>query len=1127
MSEYAVGIDADLCEVDVDVFRHDSVVPGASAVTLDTLARAAYAAGLYKGDLLEDWDLEWCCLEREQLRQRFVHTLRTLAEGFERMRRYDLALQYARRVADADPSHEPAQRAIIRLLMRTGDRASAASQFRRFEAYARSELGVEPDSQTIALFGQIKERSPEHSTGVSAEARAPILPGMVPLVGRSEERQQITALIDSAMAGTGGSVLMLGEAGVGKSRLAEWTMEEWAARGGLTARGRCIEFNDPIPYQPVLDAIGSVSDITGITGFATRDSERLPSIFADEVTGGAAGSGRSDSPWPAGKFRLFGWLLTRLHKVSRRRPLLIVVEDLQWIDPSSVDFLAYLLERARTMRVLVLVTARPSGSKTGNVVELERLSRHCSANFRLGSLTPVETADLVKVLLDNPRPSPSLVRSIYSETEGNPLFVVETIRLLYQQGRMSGSEIAISVPGDPGRLASGQRIPDGVRSAVEQRLQLIDSSVLRVARIASVLGRSFDEELLAMVASTGANRLSRAIGRLLRAGIFEREDGGYRFTHDKIRAVCYENLPARMRRIYHARAAAALSQLPDLPVHRLAWHQHSAGQWGLATASWELAGDHARTIHAHEEALRAYQFSIECARRDEETDAETANQREIRLLLKCDKTLTVLGRPADRRKILERIDFLCGAASKGALRAEWFVRRALLEDYTGNCTLAATLARKAWNIARLEGDQQVEVEALHVLAYQLARVDRFRRSLAVLRLALRRIGDAKSPSMISALINIAAVHLVLGDYASASANIEGASRIATDLGLRAEYLKPSLWRGLLDKWSGNVRASRLRFSESLRLANEANDAVTAARLTFQLASLDALEGRFGDALRRLREAIAACRTLGYARTQASALNEVAYSVGRLLGNYTWAWNASAHGLRLPVTVESKYLSWMIRDSQVMLLLDMGRVDEAMTEITEVLRLIDPGTTSLALMAPLMESLARRGTIWLQLGNPNRALVDLEEARRAQVEMGHRLLLVDTLTHLALAHATLGDAERALLISTDALSLLAEIGHANHQPQRIFWHHYLVLEKFNREPRLQYLKRAVEFIEAQAATVSKAQARRFRRDVRLNREILEAWERHKQNLQPTVDERAVTPTAHEPASVAPASALPTM
>ncbi len=1108
VSDLVVGLDPDFCDVDLDVFRRDCIAFGASANTLDTLARAAHAAELYRGDLLEDWDLDWCRLEREQLRQRYVQTLRALAEGFERFRRYDLALRFASRATEAEPSDEPAQRALIRLLVRSGDKTSAATQYRRFAGYVRSELGVEPDKQTSALLDEIRDSSSSARLEDSLQVRAAPCLGDVPLIGRVEELQQICTLLDASKTGAGSSVLILGEAGIGKSRLADWVMEEWAARGGRMARGRCIEFNDPIPYQPILDAVGSVADLSGMTDFAHWGTSLSPA-FRDDGTSDAASEGKkAESSWPVGKLRLFGWLLAKLQAAGRPRPLLIVIEDLQWATAATVDFLAYLVEHARNIGLLVLLTARTSGSKA-NCDVVQKISRYCTTTMRLGPLDPTETTALVHALLREPPTSPPLAKFIYEETEGNPLFIVETIRLFQQQVNLSAGALKIKTfDGLRGPVLS-PRIPDGVRSAVEQRLQLIDSAALRVTRIASVLGRAFDEELLSMVVSTGANRLSKAIDRLLRAGIFEREDAGYRFAHDKIRAVCYEKLPARLRKVYHARAAAALCQMPELSVHRLAWHQDLAGQWSLATASWVRAGDDAMKVHAHEEALNAYQRAIECARRDEELDFEAAAEQKIQLLLRCDKAFGALGRPSDRKKTLDQIDASCDLASRPALRAEWFIRRALLEHHIGNCTSAVGLARKAWGIARQEDDIQLEVEALHVLAQALYRVERFQRSLAVLRLALKRIGHRGSTSKVIVLMHMAAVQSVLGDFESAARNIERARKICIELGLQTEYFQVISWQALVDKWTGNVRGCRSRLAEALRLANEANDAVYAARVTFQLAALDALEGNVGEALRRLRRALVACRALGYARTETFCLNEVAYSVGRLLGNHSWAWHAAARALRLPATLESRYLSWMCRDSQAMVLMEQGRLDDAATAIDDALRLMHCSSTALAPAMSFCESLARRGMIRLAMGDPCRALKDLEAARRTQVQMGHRLLLVDTLTSLGRVYAILGDADSALQLSNDALTLLVEIGYANHQPQRIYWHHYLILEQFNREPRLQYLKQAVELIRTQAATVSKAQALRFQRDVRLNREILEAWEQHRHELQPDAHNESAT------------------
>lgn len=1091
----SLGLDVERCDVDVEQFRRHALTPAAGSHSLEAVSRAVRAVSLYRGDLLEDWDVEWCSLDRESLRRSHVSTLRALAEAFERRGRLDHALLYARRAADADPFDEPVQRTLMRLLVLAGDRASAVNQFHKFTRLVRSELGTEPDAETAALLHEIKGRSGMRDTARGRQPAADLLvrPERSPLVGRAEPRRWISALLDAAAAGTGGGILLLGEAGAGKSRLVEWAMEEWAARGGSGTSGRCVEFNEPVPYQPLLDALSAHVDGRDLAGFIGESPRALPwpqpGPGEPDLPGG---EGPRSADWPPGKLRLFNWLRARLEDASRLRPLLVVIEDLQWADAGTLDFLAYLLERARTMRLAVVLTARPGHGRARRISGTERLARYCAGTLRLDPLSADETTEFVRALLGGGRVPSHLARWLYTETEGNPLFVIETLRLLQQQGKLTAFGQS-GMPGfpdgtDPGAAAP---IPDGVRSAVQQRLAFLDATTLRVAEIASVLGRTVEEELLATVSGTGQNRLSRALADLLRAGIFEREQAVYRFSHDKIRAVCYENLPARVRRNYHARAAAALVQMPEAPPQRLAWHQFCAGQWHLAAATWTAAGDRSREMYAYEEALRAYRYAISCARRDTTRNVEERHLEEVRLLVRVDEVLALTGRPAERRLALEQMAAACRRAGRASAEAAWLLRRALFEERAANFSLACQLARRAWHLARTDGDRQTEVEALRLVAWALNRLGRHRRSLAVSRLALRKAGSDPSPAKAALLQEAATVYIKLSDYAAAMSHLQAARRTLIDLGSAEEDPIVLSTEGLVLKWSGDLISSRLRLTRAMRSADQIGDVVSAARITFQLATLDALEGQLGSSLRRLRNAITASRSAGYTRTYISCLNEAANGVGRLIGNYRWAWDASERALRLARSGSSNLLAAICRDSQAQLLLDQGRLDEALSAAGEALRLLELEHGSIG---PNLGLLTRRGAVFLELGNPRQALEDLELARRTQAQTGDRLVLVDTLTYLALAYAGLGDPDRALATSEEALSLLAEIGYANYQPQRVFWHHHRILEMFDRAPRLEYLKRAVGFLEAQAATLSRAQARRLRSEVRLNREILEAWER---------------------------------
>ncbi len=1099
----SVALDPEACDIDTQNFVRNSPGPGSYALSLEALAQAVRALELYRGDLLEDWDVEWCQLEREELRQRHLHTMRAVAEGFERRGRYDLALQHVRKAVRTDPLDEAAQRILIRSLYRNGDRAAAVDQFNRFADLARSELGVEPDEATIALLNEIKRLPSSRRSSATAKPRdcSLIRPEIVPLVGRVAERQQASVLLDDALAASGGALLVVGEAGVGKSKLSSWIMEEWAARGGAIAQGRCLEFDEPIPYQPLLDALGSYLDGRDLSEFVRRDdsTRHVPTIEGSLGTNAGVDANPA-SLWPVGKLQLFNWLKAGLEDATRRRPVLLVIEDLQWADAGSVDFLTYLLDRAKSMSLVVVMTSRPAGNRVNHALDVERLSRYSTAVLRLGPLTEEETNTLVRSLLEASETPAELASWLYVETEGNPLFVIETLRLLEQKADLSlDAQNRIRYSNDIVHFRSRLSIPEGVRTALQQRLRLINPPSLRMAGIASVLGRSFDEELLRMTAGTGENRLSRAVGDLLGAGIFERENAGYRFTHDKIRAYCYESLSVGVRRIYHARAAAALAQVPDVPIHRLAWHQLCAGHWHLAAASWSRAGDQAREIHAYEEALRAYRHAISCLKKDETSDDEAKDLGEIGLLIKSDEMLSVLGRPMERREILEQIGVLCGKTLRAPLQAVWLIRRALLEEHVGNFVLASNLASRAWFIARSDKDRTLEIEALRVMAWALNRAGRHRRSLKISRLALKKMGDADSLTKITTLWQAASACIALCDYAAASSYLQLARGASNRSGDTREYPLILTAEAVICRMTGNPQTSRASLLKALQLASEAGARITGARARIHLTTLDALEGKLGDALCGLRRASVESRLASYTRTHVSCLNEVAHSIGRIMGNYSWARHAIALALSLFEPADSLYLSTMLLSSRAQLLLDEGRLPDALAAVNEVLQQFKSEQPS---GDHYQESLVIRGAIWLQMGNLGNALVDLEAARDLQERNGYRVLLSDTLTYLALTHAGLGESNRALSTSEEAVRVLTEIGYANYQPQRIFWHHYLILEMFDRSPRLQYLERAVEFIETQASSLSRAQARRLRQEVRLNREILVAWERHRQPLQQT-------------------------
>jgi DNA-binding SARP family transcriptional activator len=1078
-----IRLSRDGVDCDVDQFARNALAPSVRDGSLEGLSRAVNAVDSYRGDLLEDWDVEYFADERRHLRERYLEALKAISEGFEHRGRLDLALRYLKRAVATDPFDEALQRRLIRLYADLGERSSAVSQFNKFARMAREELGVEPDEETVSLVEEVKKRT----ICLRSRRRLPspetlVRPDRVPLVGRQGERQLIMEALEEGFKGRGSSILLIGEPGIGKSRVADWALEEWVARGGAIARGRCVEFNEPIPYQPLLDALARFVSLDDMETFAHRSA----GVLLDDL--GTAGEEPSSVVTRghlelSNKMRLFAWLRDRLEEMSGDHPLLLVVEDTHWADIATLDFLTYLSEHCSRLRVVLLVTSRPV-ARGATRAALDRLVRYVTQVRTMEPLDEDDAGKLARLLLDTAEAPDDILRQIYSETEGNPLFIIETLRFLLRRREQLGPRETANRSAEG--TEEGNLMPQTVRSLVEQRLALLTADALEVAGIASVVGRSVDPELLSLVARLSENRLSKAIVELLAHGILDRDGVTLRFSHDKIRAVCYERLPVGVRKRFHARCAAALVGERDGSTHRLAWHQQSAGQWNVAAHSWRDAGDRALEVHAYAEAAKAYENAVSCLRRERGRSADAEVEFHFEILVRHAHVLALLGKSGERIRLLADMGLLCERYPTRTSWAEWFVQRAMLEDHRGRHSLAVVLARRAWSIASLDGWREQEIRALRVLAWALNRAGRPRRSLMVSGVVLRKIGPAPSAERARVLAEAASAHVKLHDYTMALAWIQAAKRCLAELG-RGKEPSVSLAEAMCKRWIGDTEGARRCALEAARISREVGSRSLEGRALFQLAAVESLEGQLGRALGTLRRSRILLRSSADLRMFAACLNEVAYGIGRQIGNYYWAHGAAE--LALATQEEGSYTMAAYLDSLAQLLADQGHYHAAQVRVNEVVRLLE---RSLRFTTQHLESLGRRGAILLQLGEVGHANADLSIAATEQRSRGDRLLLPNTLTYLALTYAELGDAEQAIATSEEAVRVLTDVHFANHQPQRIFWHHYLLLTRFGREPRLPALRRAVELVEAQAATLSRAQQRRFRHDVQLNRDILEAW-----------------------------------
>jgi len=454
------------------------------------------------------------------------------------------------------------------------------------------------------------------------------------LVGRAEELSEARELWRRAREGAGHCLLISGEPGAGKTRLARELLIQAALDGALVLTGACYEYEAATPYLPFAEAFRRfVRD--------ERDDDVLRKAFGDaaprlaklapeiESRLGPFG-GRQELAPHEERLLFFDAVVEVVRTAARARSVCLYIDDLHWADSSSLWLLAHLLRGLKHERVLFLASYRE--------VELDRAHPLSSAlidwnrerlttRIALKRFGPEQTREQLGALLGEPVTA-EFADAVHRETEGNPFFVEEVLKALIERG---------SVRRESGRWkrddVAGLAIPQSVKAAVGHRLDRVSQECNEVLRAAAVLGKTFDfTELVEVAGERGEDALLDAVdaavcAQLLVAG----RDESFVFTHDKIREVLYDELNPIRRRRLHRRTAEGLERLRDrrcIPAEKLAHHFIEAGEYERGLVWAKQAGADATRLFAYDEAITAYGRAAECAQLlgniDEQAELEEA-----------------------------------------------------------------------------------------------------------------------------------------------------------------------------------------------------------------------------------------------------------------------------------------------------------------------------------------------------------------------------------------------------------------------------------------------------------------------------------------------------------------------
>ncbi|MEO7911267.1 MAG: BTAD domain-containing putative transcriptional regulator, partial [Roseiflexaceae bacterium] len=538
----------------VDLIAFERALPAPGDPTTGMIDQLRTAVELYRGDFLEDCYDDWALYERERLREQYLSALQRLLAADQQRQAYDLALQSALRLVQADPLREEAHRALMRLYHLLGRTDDALRTFAHCRALLDSELGVEPEAETLSLYEELRalqQRRTGAGTRDEAMIEASILQD-VPLVGRADARAEVMEAIEQALTGTGGLVLLAGAAGQGKSRLLREVAAGAAWRGAQVSWGRGREDAQARPFGALHEALREVltplraHQLAKLLPARTLDTllpllPELTELLPEQPF-------RLHDPGEQPVAALHAALAAVLLALGQIAPQLLILEDLHWFDRATLDALAALLPALRGARVLLIVSGRAEELSTrppvwNTLLQLDRCG--LMRRVELHGLDEAEVGELVRRALRMQHPAPRFSARLAAATGGNPYFVLETLRALHEQGTLRRDEQSVwHTPWDTSDSDYQELpLPAGLRQAIDGRVSTLTQEERTALAAAAVLGQNFSPSVLArmtddrrpttdgQIVPVVGGRSSVVTDQLLRRQFLAEDGTGYCFEH--------------------------------------------------------------------------------------------------------------------------------------------------------------------------------------------------------------------------------------------------------------------------------------------------------------------------------------------------------------------------------------------------------------------------------------------------------------------------------------------------------------------------------------------------------------------------------------------------------------------
>lgn len=999
------------CIVDVEQFERglDDARARLAGDTIDArgVMQLDRVLRLYRGDFLDGCYDEWALAEQERLGQRYLEGLALLVQGSRAVGAFDDALAYARRLADRAPLREDAHREVMRLAVLLGRGAEAVRQYLRCREVLADELGTIPSPATTRLYERIVAYNQSAESGdVPAEPMA--MPELSPLVGRTVERDASVRVLDRALGGRGGAILVEAPTGYGKTRLLEQIGDDAAWRGYVVAAAVCPDDTTVRPYGVVRDLLESALTPLTLEQLRHRASPALlvqaarivPALERVVPPGTRAPALRDGESAERLRDAVVRVLLT----LAEAEPLLLMVDDLQGVDVESIEALTALAAGLPDQRVALALAYRGDELRAreavwGAVREIDR--RLQPARLTLPPLDEPAVTALARVAVRGQAVDPVVAARLHHDTGGNPLFVVETLRELVRGDRaddlVAGGEDPLPLPGS-------------IRSLVGGRLERLTSDLHAVLDAVAVAG-SVDEDTLATATGRPAADVAAAADRLVRERLLAPVGDGIGAAHDQIRRIVLERIDSDELRSWHLRLAGALEQHLPADVERLAHHWAAAGRPREAASYLRAAARAAADVHAYATADERYRQAT-----DQRREVVGADATEwFDLLAEHEAVLDVLGERERQRGIVTELASLAGDDPVRVVEAAR--RQALLEGSLGELTVAAEAAARAVSVASSLGDATVLGPALLAQAWVLAWSGARTQAIEVLEDAVE---VAEGRTVIHARIAMASVLRELPRYDEAVAQLRLALGLARELGEPREEAEALSVLGTVRMETGDSVEAETLYRRSIERCTTIGLRRGEGVNRVNLGNVLYVQGRVVEALDAYRSAAALFESLRDRRGAAAVRVNLGFVSHMVLGDDETALREVRNALDHFRESRDVLFEAACRDALASIARRRGDMAEAEQQLSQAFALIEahPGAW---IRVQLLEG---RAELALARGDADGGLMDVAHALTVCRERGDVAMLPILLSLEAALRLVSQDARGAVASADEAVAALA-------------------------------------------------------------------------------------------------------